>query len=186
MYKHLSREERYQIHRLLKAKQTISEIARSLGRSRSTISREIGCGRGQLGYRAEQACAKASERAQRSRNARRVDSKVWSDVDAAREGGCKQLAVLHSLSGYPAPAEDYNLYTIPDMIERFGLVTGLSDHTLDNTTAITSAAMGASIIKITLRCITMRLIRRQLFARAGRFCCPVPRYKESLAVFGQS
>jgi IS30 family transposase len=40
----------------LKAKQTISEIARLLGRSRSTISRELSRGRGQRGYRAEQAC----------------------------------------------------------------------------------------------------------------------------------
>jgi N-acetylneuraminate synthase len=68
-------------------------------------------------------------------------------IDAAREGGCKELAVLHCVSGYPAPAEDYNLRTIPDMMERFGLVTGLSDHTLDNTTAITSVALGASIIE---------------------------------------
>lgn len=68
-------------------------------------------------------------------------------IDAAREGGCKELAILHCVSGYPAPPEDYNLRTIPDMIERFGLVTGLSDHTLDNTTAITSVALGASIIE---------------------------------------
>jgi pseudaminic acid synthase len=72
---------------------------------------------------------------------------IQEAIDAAREGGCKQLAVLHCVSGYPAPAEDYNLSTIPDMIERFGLVTGLSDHTLDNTTAITSVAMGACIIE---------------------------------------
>jgi pseudaminic acid synthase len=72
---------------------------------------------------------------------------IQEAIDAALEGGCKQLAVLHCVSGYPAPAEDYNLRTIPDMIERFGLVTGLSDHTLDNTTAITSVAMGASIIE---------------------------------------
>lgn len=68
-------------------------------------------------------------------------------IEAAREGGCKELAVLHCVSGYPAPAEDYNLRTIPDMIERFGLVTGLSDHTLDNTTAIASVVLGASIIE---------------------------------------
>ena len=68
-------------------------------------------------------------------------------IEAAREGGCKELAILHCVSGYPAPAADYNLRTIPDLIERFGLVTGLSDHTLDNTTAITSVAMGASIIE---------------------------------------
>jgi len=72
---------------------------------------------------------------------------IQEAIDAARAGGCKQLAILHCVSGYPAPAEDYNLRTIPDMIERFGLVTGLSDHTLDNTTAIASIALGASIIE---------------------------------------
>jgi N-acetylneuraminate synthase len=68
-------------------------------------------------------------------------------IEAAREGGCRELAILHCVSGYPAPAEDYNLRTIPDMIARFGLVTGLSDHTLDNTTAIAAVALGASLIE---------------------------------------
>jgi pseudaminic acid synthase len=68
-------------------------------------------------------------------------------TEAALEGGCKEVAVLHCVSSYPAPAEDYNLRTIPDMIERFGLVTGLSDHTLGNTTAIASVALGACIIE---------------------------------------
>ena len=72
---------------------------------------------------------------------------IGEAIEAAREGGCKELAILHCVSGYPASPEDYNLRTIKDMRERFGSVTGLSDHTLDNTTAITSVVMGSSIIE---------------------------------------
>jgi len=72
---------------------------------------------------------------------------IGEAIAAARDGGCTELAILHCVSGYPAPPEDYNLRTIPDMAERFGVVTGLSDHTLDNTTAITSVALGASLIE---------------------------------------
>lgn len=68
-------------------------------------------------------------------------------IEAARQSGCKDLAILHCVSGYPAPPEDYNLRTIPDMIDRFGIVTGLSDHTLSNVTAITAIGLGASILE---------------------------------------
>jgi len=68
-------------------------------------------------------------------------------VDAARSAGCRQLALLHCVSGYPAPARDYNLRTIPDMMARFGVVTGLSDHTLDNATALAAIALGARLVE---------------------------------------
>ena len=72
---------------------------------------------------------------------------IQEAIEAAREGGCKELAILHCVSAYPALASDYNLRTLFDMQKKFGIVTGLSDHTIDNTTAITSVALGASIIE---------------------------------------
>ena len=68
-------------------------------------------------------------------------------VETALQAGCKELALLKCVSGYPALPEEYNLNTLPDLEKRFNLVTGLSDHTLNNTTAITSVALGASIIE---------------------------------------
>lgn len=75
------------------------------------------------------------------------EQEIQEAIAAAREGGCKELVVLHCVSGYPAPAEDYNLATIHDMAQRFGVITGLSDHTIDNTTAVASVVLGANVIE---------------------------------------
>jgi N-acetylneuraminate synthase len=72
---------------------------------------------------------------------------IQEAVEVSRENGCNDLAILHCVSSYPAPSADYNLKTILDMREQFNVEVGLSDHTLNNITAISSIAMGASIVE---------------------------------------
>jgi pseudaminic acid synthase len=68
-------------------------------------------------------------------------------VQALRESGCRQLALLKCTSAYPAPPEDSHLRTIPHLAQAFQVVSGLSDHTLGSTVAIASIALGARIIE---------------------------------------
>ncbi|WP_217543371.1 pseudaminic acid synthase [Vibrio metschnikovii] len=75
------------------------------------------------------------------------EEEIAEAIQTARENGCKELVVLHCVSGYPAPAEQYNLRTIADMAERFNVLSGLSDHTIDNATAVASVALGACLIE---------------------------------------
>lgn len=68
-------------------------------------------------------------------------------VTVAKEAGCEDLAILHCVSGYPTAPEDYNLLTIKDLMREFGVLVGLSDHTISNVTANAAVALGASIIE---------------------------------------
>ena len=68
-------------------------------------------------------------------------------VNAARNAGAVQIALLKCNSSYPAPVEDMNLATIPDIAEKFDVVAGLSDHTIGNDAAIASVILGARIIE---------------------------------------
>ncbi|UTP73832.1 N-acetylneuraminate synthase family protein [Alteromonas sp. LMIT006] len=53
---------------------------------------------------------------------------------------------LHCFSDDPVPADNYNPRTIPDIAKRFEVITGLSDHTIDNSTALSSVALASCLI----------------------------------------
>lgn len=75
------------------------------------------------------------------------EQEIQEAIDVAKDNGCNELLVLHCVSGYPAPADQYNLRTILDMQTRFNVLSGLSDHTIDNATAVASVALGACLIE---------------------------------------
>jgi N-acetylneuraminate synthase len=68
-------------------------------------------------------------------------------LQSAREAGATQLALLKCTSAYPAPAEQMNLRTIPEMARRFGVPVGLSDHTMGIAVPVAAVALGACIIE---------------------------------------
>jgi pseudaminic acid synthase len=72
---------------------------------------------------------------------------IQEAVDTLRSAGATAIALLKCTSAYPAPVEEMNLRGIPCLSERFGVVAGLSDHTVGETAAAAAAALGAAIIE---------------------------------------
>ncbi|AJH01330.2 pseudaminic acid synthase [Clostridium beijerinckii] len=68
-------------------------------------------------------------------------------VNACRRVGNNQIAILKCTSAYPAPFEEMNLRTIPNLAETFGVISGLSDHTLGINVPIAAVSLGAKIIE---------------------------------------
>ena len=68
-------------------------------------------------------------------------------VDTCKKASNVQIALLKCTSSYPAPIEEANLLTIPDLEKRFNITPGLSDHTLSNSVSIAAVALGARIIE---------------------------------------
>lgn len=68
-------------------------------------------------------------------------------VATARDAGCSDLILLHCISSYPAPIEQSNLMTIPEMRKHWDVQIGLSDHTISNTASIVATSLGATLIE---------------------------------------
>lgn len=68
-------------------------------------------------------------------------------LQVAKKYGCGEIILLHCISSYPAPINQSNLRTIPDMVKRFNVMPGLSDHTLGTTAAVAAVSLGACFIE---------------------------------------
>jgi pseudaminic acid synthase len=68
-------------------------------------------------------------------------------VDLLRANGTTDICMLKCTAAYPAKKEDANLLTINDMINRYNVIGGLSDHTLGDEVPTLSVAMGARVIE---------------------------------------
>jgi pseudaminic acid synthase len=74
-------------------------------------------------------------------------SDITEALDACRRMNNGDIVLLKCTSLYPAPFEETNLRTIPDMKERFQVVVGISDHTRGISVPIAAVALGARMIE---------------------------------------
>ncbi len=72
---------------------------------------------------------------------------IQDAVDICKREGNSDIIVLKCTSAYPAPLEDANLKTIPNIAETFGVISGFSDHTLGITAPIVAVTLGARVIE---------------------------------------
>lgn len=74
-----------------------------------------------------------------------------SDIELAvktcRDEGNDNIILLKCCSAYPTPYEDINLRTMVNLRDTFNCIVGLSDHTMGDTVAVASVAMGAKVIE---------------------------------------
>jgi pseudaminic acid synthase len=68
-------------------------------------------------------------------------------VTTARQAGAREIALLKCTSAYPAPPEEMNLRTIPELSRRFNVPVGLSDHSMGIAVPVAAVALGACIIE---------------------------------------
>lgn len=76
-----------------------------------------------------------------------TEEEIGAAVEVARKMGCEDLALLKCTSAYPAPAGDMNLRAIARLQNLFGVVPGLSDHSMDVEIPVVAVALGARILE---------------------------------------
>lgn len=74
-------------------------------------------------------------------------SEIDEAVEACRRVGNDKIALLKCTTTYPAPLEETNLLTMPNMGDVFGTIVGLSDHTLGISVPIAAVSLGAKIVE---------------------------------------
>lgn len=72
---------------------------------------------------------------------------IQDAVDACHRVGNEKIVLLKCCSEYPANWNDMHVANIPDMIQRFGVNVGLSDHSAGSIAAVVAVSMGACVIE---------------------------------------
>jgi pseudaminic acid synthase len=68
-------------------------------------------------------------------------------LSVARKAGAEEILLFHCISSYPAPIEESNLNHIKYLQKKFGVLVGLSDHSIGSDVSFIAAGLGVSAIE---------------------------------------
>ena len=100
-----------------------------------------------------------------------MEEDIQLALDTIRAEGNNDITLLKCTSAYPAPIEDANLLTIPDMKQRFGVKIGLSDHTEGSVVPMAAVALGAEVV------VKHFIIDRSIGGPDSAFSMEAPEFK---------
>ncbi|MDA7818226.1 pseudaminic acid synthase [Sulfurimonas sp.] len=72
---------------------------------------------------------------------------IQDAVNICKKEGNEEIVLLKCTSSYPTPLEDANLKMISDLSERFGVISGFSDHTIGSLAPVVAVTLGAKVIE---------------------------------------
>ena len=74
-------------------------------------------------------------------------AEIEEALETLRANGCPEICLLKCTAAYPAKVSEANLQTLVEFADRFGVIPGLSDHTMGPTLPMVATALGAKVIE---------------------------------------
>ncbi|MEQ8667406.1 MAG: N-acetylneuraminate synthase family protein [Rhodospirillales bacterium] len=72
----------------------------------------------------------------------------WFKSAAGTDDVADRLILMHCIAAYPTPVDQANVANIPFLRERYGLVTGFSNHIIGPDACFAAIALGAPVIEV--------------------------------------
>ena len=110
---------------------------------------------------------------------------IQDAVDACRRMGNNQLVLLKCCSEYPAKWDDMHLSNIPDMIGRYQVPVGLSDHSLGSLAAVVAVSMGACVVEKHIKLCGVESVDGKFSMTTGEFSTMVENVQNARRIMGK-
>lgn len=114
------------------------------------------------------------------------EEEIDEAVKACQRVGNNQLVLLKCCSEYPANWDNMHLANIPDMIEKYHVQVGLSDHSEGDIAAVTAVGLGACVMEKHIKIDGVESADSKFSMSMQDFAVMVKRVRDAKRIIGQT